>query len=231
MAKITNIGDSNMRDALKMLIEHSQSYIDYAKEKLKTIQDIDAKIEFLEELRHKYLSEDVYFNAEIREASGVVTNGSQISEGFDKWCDLQIDYLRKKSKTKITDKKSYLWISDKNEITQLFDLLIKKYKLISADNNLDDFITVFSNSKLSLIKPIMWHDNNASEVLYFVRRLIETNQVENNSQKMDYKKLETCFVNSSSQRFKVNWKQLNNTLEVNLSKNKQSIIDSILSEF
>lgn len=110
------------------------------------------------------------------------------------------------------------------DIEQLYFNLLD-YELIGLNTTIEQFSVLFSGAVLGNIQPVVWSSNNASELLYFV------NLVEKHTEVIwsRYQRIEYCFVRSDGRPFNVNWKQLNNMLEVNLALNKQQKINSIFA--
>ncbi|MBK7523250.1 MAG: hypothetical protein IPI53_03490 [Saprospiraceae bacterium] len=132
------------------------------------------------------------------------------------------------------DKKiSYVWqVNAEKELPELYSLLIEKYKLIASESTYKQFEAVFIGQPIDEnFKPIKWHQDNASELLYFITRLEELNNISHKNLRTDYQKLESCFVKPDGNKFKANWKQLKTNLETNLSDDKQKAIDELVSHF
>jgi hypothetical protein len=138
-----------------------------------------------------------------------------------------------KGKTKNPQKKtSYVWQTKPDqELPELFGLMINKYKLIAPETTLEQFTAVFTGQAIESINPIRWHQDNASELLYFIGRLEETDNVVHNPKRADYQKMTTCFVKPDGKPFTANWKQINQTININLSPEKQKAIDELVSTF
>ncbi len=56
-------------------------------------------------------------------------------------------------------------------IPQLFEL-VKMNGLVDGKTSYNDFYAVFSAKQPGSFKPIRWHENNVTELLYFLKRLI-----------------------------------------------------------
>jgi hypothetical protein len=124
---------------------------------------------------------------------------------------------------------SYQWNGKPDELNDFFNRL--KGGLISNDNELDDFIKVFSKVEInSNLKPIKWNNDVASEVLFFIKILMEKGLIEK-SNRMDYRQLKLLFVKPDGNQFDENLKQLNQNLDINLSANKQDELNSLLDSF
>lgn len=124
---------------------------------------------------------------------------------------------------------TYNWLGKiEKDLPELFENLIGKW--ISSENTLEQLIIVFSAQPIKKIKPIIWHNDNASEVLYFLLQLEEAGLIESKL-RTDYKKLKACFYNNDKKPFNQSFKDLKNKLEFNLSLEKRKAIDKLISNF
>jgi hypothetical protein len=129
-------------------------------------------------------------------------------------------------------KVGYIWQSNpEKELLELYNLMIDKYKLIAPETTYDQFKAVFTGQPIDDIEPIRWHQDNASELLYFIDRLEQSNNIIYNPNRADYQKLKACFVKPDGKPFNVVWKSLKTNLEINLSSDKQKAIDELLKNF
>jgi hypothetical protein len=130
------------------------------------------------------------------------------------------------------NKTSYVWQSNPDEeLPELYRLLLNEYKLIARETTYEQFKAVFTGQPIESINPIKWHQDNASEVLYFITRLEQTVNIMHNPKRADYLRLEKCFVKPDEKPFNVKWKSLKTDLEINLSKDKQNAIDELVENF
>lgn len=130
-------------------------------------------------------------------------------------------------------KTSYLWKagSDK-ELPDLYRLMIDKYKLIASESTYEQFKTVFTSKPIDgSFEPIRWHQENASELLYFIVRLEQSDSIEHNPKRADYQKIKACFVKPDGKPFDVVWKSLKTNVDINLSPDKQKAIDELVNYF
>lgn len=137
-----------------------------------------------------------------------------------------IDHSKKTKKTKT----SYVWQGSTDELTQLHQLMINEYKLIAPETTHDQLRAVFTDQPVDNIEPIKWHQENATELLYFIIRLEESSNIEHIG-RTDYQKLEACFVNPDGNQFNVVWKALKYNIKINLSPDKQKAIDDLIGNF
>jgi len=145
---------------------------------------------------------------------------------------LKNEYNKKKNNKETVSKTTYQWQNNPDkELPELYKLMIEKYKLIASDTTLEQFIAIFTGQPINDIEPIKWHQDNASELLYFINRLGQSNNIEYNPNKADYQKMTACFVKPDGKPFKAVWKSLKTNLETNLSPNKQRAIDELVSNF
>jgi hypothetical protein len=129
-------------------------------------------------------------------------------------------------------KTSYVWqINPDKELPELHSLMINKYKLIASETTFEQFKAIFTGQPIESIEPIKWHQDNASELLYFIDRLEQLNNIVHNQKKADYLKMTACFVKPDGQKFNAVWKSLKTNLEINLSPDKQKAIDELVKIF
>lgn len=146
---------------------------------------------------------------------------------------ISYSYLKNKKldRTKIS-LSSYQWQTNPDiELPELYSLMIGKYKLIAPDTTLEQFTATFTGQPTEFIIPIKWHQENASELLYFIEKLGQSNNIEYNPKKADYQKMTACFVKPDGKPFKAVWKSLKTNIEINLSPDKQKAIDELVNNF
>lgn len=157
---------------------------------------------------------------------------------WDKWLQKylsnEIDYQQKKptrKPPKQQKKTSYVWQSNPNkELPELYSLMINKYKLIAPETTPEQFKAVFTGQAIETINPIKWHQDNASELLYFIAKLEQTNNIEHNPKRADYQKLKSCFVKPDGSQFNEALKTLKQQIEF-ISPEKQKAIDELVNNF
>ena len=149
----------------------------------------------------------------------------------------QLDTFRKTNKSNSkgqTHKKktSYRWLTfpDK-ELPELFKLMINQYTLIAPETSYDEFKDIFTGQPIESIKPIKWHEDNASELLYFINRLEKSHNIKHNVNRADYQKLKACFVKPNGKVFNEAFKSLKTNIEIALSADKRKIIDDLINRF
>jgi hypothetical protein len=136
--------------------------------------------------------------------------------------------ISKKQKTKI----SYIWKKNPDmELPELYSQMINEYKLIASETKYEHFKAVFTGQPIESINPIKWHQENATELLYFIERLGQSFNIDYNPKKADYQKMTSCFVKPDGIQFNASWKSLKTNLEINLSPEKQKAIDELVSNF
>ena len=134
--------------------------------------------------------------------------------------------------TKQQKKTSYVWQNNPDkELPELYNLMINKYKLIAPETTYEQFIAVYTGQPIDEIEPIRWHQENASELVYFIDRLEQTDNIVHNPKKTDYQKMTACFVKPDGKQFKANWKQIKQNISFNLSSDKQNAIDELVNNF
>lgn len=150
---------------------------------------------------------------------------------LQKYLSNEIDHQQKRparKPPKQQKKTSYEWQNNPDkELPELYSLMINKYKLIAPETTLWQFEAVFTGQPIDEIEPIKWHQDNASELLYFNEAI--------KSKVKDvwhiYQRLAACFVKPDGKPFKVVWKSLKTNIDINLSSDKQKAIDELVSNF
>ena len=125
----------------------------------------------------------------------------------------------------------YEWQSNPNkELPELYSLM-NKYKLIASETTIEQFTAIFTGQSIDNIKPIKWHQENASELLYFIIKLEQSNNIVHNPKRADYQKMKACFVKPDGQKFENKLKSLKTNIEIELSPDKQKAIDELMINF
>jgi len=152
-----------------------------------------------------------------------------------KYYSSEIDHQQKRpaiKPPKQQKKTSYVWQNNPDkELPELYSLMIDKYKLIAPETTYEQFKGIFTGQPIESIEPIKWHQENASELLYFIGRLEQLTDIVHNPKKADYLKMTACFVKPDGNQFNAVWKSLKTNLEINLSSDKQKAIDELLKNF
>lgn len=135
--------------------------------------------------------------------------------------------------TRLQKKTSYVWQNNPDEeLPELYSLMMDKYKLIAPETTPVQFKAVFTGQPIDdTFEPIRWHQDNASELLYFIDRLEQSNNIVHNPKRADYQKLKACFVKPEGKPFTAAWKSLKSNITINLSPNKQKAIDELVNQF
>ncbi len=176
---------------------------------------------------------------ELRKKELLADIGADGLNDWDRWLQKylsnEIDYQQKKptrKPPKQQTKTSYVWQNNPDkELPELYSLMIDNYKLIAPETTCEQFKAVFTGQAIESINPIKWHQDNASELLYFIDRLQKTNNIVHNPKKADYQKMTACFVKPDGKPFKAVWKSLKTNIDINLSSDKQKAIDELVSNF
>lgn len=125
-------------------------------------------------------------------------------------------------------KTTYQWQSNPDkEIPKLYSLMIDEYKLIAPETTYEQFTVIFTGQPIDTINPIKWHQDNASELLYFNEAI----KSKVNSVWHIYKRMAACFVKPDGKPFLASFKELKQNLNINLSSDKQGTIDELVSNF
>lgn len=136
------------------------------------------------------------------------------------------------NKTKLKAEVSYTWLTNPDrELPELHQKMIDA-ELIAPDTDLQNFIKVFKGKPIEEIVPIKWHDDNTTELLYFIRRLEETGQIAH-TKKTNYKRMVACIVCHDGNPFQANFSELMYQVKNHsaLSVEKQNRIDNVLRDF
>lgn len=172
---------------------------------------------------------------ELRKKELLADIGADGLNDWDRWLQKylsnEIDYQQKKptrKPPKQQTKTSYVWQNNPDkELPELYSLMINKYKLIASDTTPEQFKAVFTGQPIDKIEPIKWHQDNASELLYFNEAIkSKVNDVWH-----IYQRLAACFVKPDGKPFKAVWKSLKTNIDINLSPDKQKAIDELLKNF
>ena len=176
---------------------------------------------------------------ELRKKELLADIGADGLNDWDRWLQKylsnEINYQQKKpirKPPKQQKKTSYVWQNNPDkELPELYRLMIDKYKLIAPETTLEQFKAVFTGQAKESINPIKWHQDNASELLYFIDRLEQSNNIKHNPKRADYQKLKACFVKPDGSQFNEALKSLKTKIDINLSPDKQTAIDELVSNF
>lgn len=217
-------------EAWKILIEDYTHTTKVILQKLETLDSAEDKIHYLKSKEIEYLI-NVTLNPNLCAASGVVTTNNPQKAGLDRWIELKIREIElfKKQSKKNGKMTSYIWQGNNpdKELSELYNLMINKYNLIAPETTPEQFKAAFTGQSIDDIEPIKWHQDNASELLYFNEAIgNKVNDVWN-----IYQRLAACFVKPDGKPFKAQWKQLKTNIEINLSPDKQKAIDELVSNF
>ena len=129
-------------------------------------------------------------------------------------------------------KTSYVWQSNPDkELPELYSLMTNKYSLIASETTLGQFTAIFIGQLIQSITPVKWHQDNATELLYFIHRLEQSGNIDYNPKRANYQRMTDCFVKPDGSKFEASWKQLKQNIDINLSDNKQRAIDELVNNF
>ena len=148
-----------------------------------------------------------------------------------KYLTNEIDHQQKKPATKPKkqqNKTTYQWQNNPDkEIPELHRLMIEKYKLIAPETTYEQFKAIFTGQPIDTINPIKWHQDNASELIYFNEAI----KSKVNSVWHIYQRMAACFVKPNGKPFNSSFKELKQTISINLSPDKQRAIDELVNTF
>ncbi len=123
---------------------------------------------------------------------------------------------------------SYKWIADKFYLEDLYDKT--KGKLILESTHKDVFMAVFNAKPLRDITPVFWHDDNASELIYFILKLGENGYI-HETKRTNYKQMTACFYKEDGAKWvSKSFRSLKQKLEYNLSEQKRCFINKLIGE-
>jgi hypothetical protein len=126
--------------------------------------------------------------------------------------------------------RSYVWLGKpKKELPELYQSM--RGKFIDNSTTLNQFEAIFTAQPLQDITPIKWHEDNATELLYFILSLVKLNNIEESGNRTDYQKLTACFVKPDGSPFTANFKALKQNIDNDLSDNKKKAIDELVNTF
>ena len=121
---------------------------------------------------------------------------------------------------------SYNWIGNHSDIPKLYRAMLTRF--ILQETTETQFRAIFREEPIENTTPVKWHEDNASELLYFIIRLQEKRKIRQ-SQQQDYIKLKACFVKPDGTVFSSEFKSLRINLETNLSMDKQKAINDLIT--
>lgn len=132
---------------------------------------------------------------------------------------------KRNSKAKI----SYEWLNDsEKDLPELYEYMKGKY--ISDETSLSTFIGVFTGKPLDEINPLKWHEDNASEIVYFITGLEKTHNIKD-CRNERWKRLKACFVRPSGELFDADLKVLKANITKSLSSEKQNHINDLITQY
>ncbi len=135
-----------------------------------------------------------------------------------------LEPVRNSKKVKTT--RSYKWLGKPEDLNELYR---KMKDFFSGETKFVDFKNIFSNKEISIINPIKWHDDTASELLYFIMQLVENGLIE--GKRLNYLTLTGCFLKSDGKKFTANFKNLKQSIPIKLTLAKMAKIEAIVKSF
>ena len=156
---------------------------------------------------------------------------------WQKWKERYLESVRKNQQRRPTrkpqkqqKKTSYLYQGTDKDLPEFHSLMIEN-KLIASETSYEQFKSVFTGLPIENINPIKWHQNNATELLYFIIKLEQSGIIEHNPKRTDYQKLQACFVKPDGKEFNEAMKSLKTDIDTTLSQDKQDVIDVLVKNF
>ena len=143
---------------------------------------------------------------------------------------LEVKYERNKIAApvkKVTVIRSFKWQGKLEDLPKLYTKI--KGDLVSNESKLIDFKHTFLHKDLAMITPLKWHDNNASELLYFIMQLSEKGLIA--GKRLNYQALKGCFLTNEGKKFTASFKNLKQSIPLKLTPAKMAKIDAIVKEF
>ncbi|GAA4434252.1 hypothetical protein GCM10023188_24980 [Pontibacter saemangeumensis] len=189
----------------------------------------DAGIEFEEEEKapFRYILRSNFYNWL------VWFKGQQKSKNNEPNLKINPSVMPKEIANLIGNNKSYTWLGNDDELPKLYKLL-KENKLIHTSTTEENFKAVFEAKALQEIKErIKWHDDNASELLYFILQLEGSDGwLIEKGERANYQRLKGCFVKPNGTQFTEKLRQAKQNLKnYGLAPAKKQIIDIIIQQF
>jgi hypothetical protein len=122
---------------------------------------------------------------------------------------------------------SFSYAGNEEELKEFYQNMIGQW--IDEETTWEQFKAVFTAQPLNEISPIKWHENTASELLYFTISMRGQGIVEKPNAKHNHQQMEACFVAPDGEPFQAAWPQIAAQLDTGgLSKQKQQAIDDFL---
>lgn len=165
------------------------------------------------------------------------------SDEITRWLEQKISLITKKleqateqateqakpSKRSPIQRTSYRWQGTPGQLSEFCKQINGSYIAPDEDED-DDVKAIFSAKPLNDIKPVRWHDETASELIYFITKIEEAGIIES-GKKADYERMRTCFVKPDGTPFNTSsWPSLKYKMCINLSEAKQQAIDKIVED-
>jgi hypothetical protein len=171
----------NINEAYTILLDHYEPFKEVILKKLDEFDNSTDKIKFLKSEKVKYLFE-VLKNPNLMHASGVVNTLYPHEAGLDRWIKLMImDIENSSSQSKGQKMISYVWQNEpNNELPELYNKMIDKYKLIASETTYEQFKAVFTGQPIDEIVKIERTKKFTNVLLaYFVSRLFQKSNPHN----------------------------------------------------
>ncbi len=144
------------------------------------------------------------------------------------------EYATKVDKPNVSPRnlpKSFVWIGRNTDEALFRRAIIKNFLCLGAKHRYFDEAFFCDGILSKSFKPLRWKSNNASELKYFYRRIIQLRLISGNTKRLDYLSLCNVFVKSDASPFANSFKSLNINLDSNLSNNTKTKVESILAPF
>ena len=192
----------------------------------KTISDFLKYKSDIESIRN-FLQFEINYTDDIKKIiiSAII---SKVDKGSPIYNELCKYYKTLSSKKKSIN--SYQWQGKDEDLPEFYNKTLNKYKLIASETSLEQFRAVFSSVPTKDISPFRWRKDNASELIYFVSKLVESNNIKGNK-RLDYQKMKNCFVKPDGTEFTEVFKALKQNIEINLAEDKRTQIDELIKAF
>ena len=137
-------------------------------------------------------------------------------------------FLAPSSSPKQKNYYTYEWLGKADEDLPQLHRLMKKFIGLTT---ITEFKKIFLKTKINeKLKPIKWHENKASEVLYFISKLMEKGLIKDQRNRFSHKMLKSCFAPPDGNIFTQRLKQLKNNLPDNVSKSSQEELVEIIEK-
>jgi hypothetical protein len=139
-----------------------------------------------------------FFSIKINSINEFINESNLIIDKYGKFLKSKDIKEKITSDKNISKKTSYLWQSNpENELPELYNLMIKDYKLIAPDTTYEQFEAVFTGQAIDSVEPIKWLGAKNLNA-YFIEQLIEKKKLSKAVNNDVWKTAKFCFADGSN---------------------------------